>query len=101
MVEGHGDVPRNEFAVLVFEDSDRTPFSCQNQIRPGVVVEVGEAGACHKSDVLQGLAVLLIEIELALVVLENSGRSRLRVSVGQDPASDKQVQIAFAVYVRQ
>src|SRR5712671_3193905 len=99
MVDGHGSVPGNELAALVFEDSYRPPFTSQNQFRKAVAVQVAPNRSTDQADLFQLSSVFGIELKLLAGAPIDPGRSRLRIPPRNHAPADKQVQISIAIDV--
>src|ERR1043166_349133 len=96
----HGRVPGCQLAMIVLENFKRPPFAGQHQFGKTVAVEVAPERAADQTDVFQKGAIGFNGHELALLLAEKPRAGGVRISSGQKASSDKHVQVAVAVEIR-
>ena len=86
-------------AVLVAKHPDGSPFAGEDQLWPAVSIQVREEGGTNQSGILKCLRVRTVKGPLAGMIPINSRRRRFRPAPRNDPAPDKQIELAIAIDV--
>ena len=86
-------------AVIIVEDSEWSPVTGEDQFRESVRVEVAENSRADQARLFKTVDLAVSRFEYAAVVPEEVRAGRFRITSGNGPPSDKQVEIAVAVDV--